>query len=314
MPPVKMIIPGEWWDSYIYRAKLHLFGRDGDVRTVDWQQLVDTWPTGENLRLPMDAAFGDGRYLYGSHWRRVFADAEVRAVLGRKFDALSRTDLIVDDDRMEAVTIDRRRWEQAFPFSDMTVYTNTLFTASPEGLYEYPWDWGDRGHVEPPGLTGDRRWDAPLVALEAGYNSVAVAAGDAGLFELPVRQTDWNPFMGPRVSTSPAQRLGTHCSDCHWLYYSLLGSSHLIGGALAAFRRETGEESTREFETVLEAEEIFARSLRVASEFPDLVLMKRVVTCGVRKTRYIGQEAATFWRLVITQDGGARLNGSTLLD
>ena len=41
MPPVKLVIPGEWWDISLYRGKLHLFGRDGVVRTIDWHQLID---------------------------------------------------------------------------------------------------------------------------------------------------------------------------------------------------------------------------------------------------------------------------------
>lgn len=263
---MKLTIPGHWWDSYLYRGKLHLFARDGEARTIDWQRLVEEWPTGRRLRLPMDAAFGDGGYLYGSRWRRMFGDRDVRRVLQRKFDALSRAELTVDRERLDAATIHRTTWPTAFPFSDMTVYANRLFTASPEGLFEYPWDWGDHPDAIPPDFDGDRRWDAPLVAVEAAYGRVALAAGDAGLHELPLERYPLQPLGAPSVSDAPEHLLTTHCSDCHWLYYSVLGSSHLTGGALAAFRREVGEESPREFETVVQAEEIFERSLRSDSD------------------------------------------------
>lgn len=49
MLPLKLTIRGEWWDSYVYRGKLHLFSRDGRVVTLDWDRLISELPVARYL-------------------------------------------------------------------------------------------------------------------------------------------------------------------------------------------------------------------------------------------------------------------------
>jgi hypothetical protein len=223
--------------------------------------MMGNWPVGPDLELPMYAALANGRYLYGAHWQRIFADPEIRAAMRKKFDQLARRPLLASAKQVDDATIHEALWPHAFPFADISVYGNRVYTASPEGLFVYDWVWEDIDDTRTP-IAGERRWDAPLMAIETGYGTIAMAAGDAGLFELPVDDYAATSIH-PR---DPDQRLSTHTSDLHWMYYSVLGSSRYSGGALASFRRATGEDAPREFDRVLTPSEIFAGEIHGESE------------------------------------------------
>ena len=110
-------------------------------------------------------------------------------------------------------------------------------------------------------VKGRRRWDAPVVAVKPAYETLAVAAGEEGLWELPAFA--FRGRRSPFVKNAPprrVQRIKGHVSDCHWLYYSVLGSSHLRAGAVAAYRREQGSDSEREWVGEIEVDEIFGHT------------------------------------------------------
>jgi hypothetical protein len=269
MVPLVLFIPGEWWDSYIYRGKLHLFSREGDVVTIDWAKLISDTPVAPGLELARDCAFADGRYLYGSHWRRVFSDAEVRGVLEDKFARLARTPLQPSKQALKSCVIEAARLDLPFPFADLAVYSNLLLTASSEGLHTSSWNRSDNRWRDYT-YHGRREADTPILALDVAYRTVAMAAGDAGLYEMALALDDsWYRLNGDAAAARLRQDSEHHCSNCHWLYFSVLSSSHYDINALAAYayvRAESGEPE-REHVRTFDVRSVFGDSQTAAPEY-----------------------------------------------
>ena len=225
MRPVKLVIPGEWWDSLIYAGHLFLFGRDGTVRVIEWNRLIDFWDVPPDLRIAMHCAFARGDSLYGGRWRPVVNDPDVRHILREKFDRLSRRNLVLEAQQLERHTVDRQDIGFSFPHSDIAAYARSLWVASPEGLEVSHWN----DDVKRLGLDARRIWDCPLLSLSPNYGTIAMAAGDEGLHELRIDS----------ATRVPRRTVDANCTGCDWLYYSVYASSHDEPSHLASYQRYT---------------------------------------------------------------------------
>ena len=93
MQPLKLIIPGKYWDTQIYSGKLYLFGISGQLVTIDWERLISSWNISNNLKLALICAFLRSDYLYGEDLNFLFKDDEIKNVVEKKFKSLSDMDL-----------------------------------------------------------------------------------------------------------------------------------------------------------------------------------------------------------------------------
>ena len=59
------IIPGRYWDSRIYRGRLHLFGMEGDILTLGWDALIGRLRVRDDLKLAARSAFQRSDFFYG---------------------------------------------------------------------------------------------------------------------------------------------------------------------------------------------------------------------------------------------------------
>lgn len=228
IPPLKIVLNGEFWDSHIYKGKLYLFTIDGDVHTVDWDRLVAEYPLPDDLVLPMECAFARSNYLYGDQWNLLYQDPEVRTVVQRKFMRLStesQNPLVAD---WKKFLLGTHASPFPFPHSDTTIYMNNLYSVSKSGLFTFP---SRKLHAKrPKKYQAERIWDCPVISVDASYFTLALAAGEEGLFEFDL--TD--PTSGvPERDKKPID--SRHFSDCSWAYYSIMGSSHEVGGILLEY-------------------------------------------------------------------------------
>jgi hypothetical protein len=256
MQPLKLTIPGRYWDSQLYAGRLYLFERDGTLRTINWDQLISGWELDPSLRLAMECAFCRSDYLYGNQWSLAFSDRDIQAVLRSKFDRLAAVQLEVSATRLDEVLIGAQKSPFPFPHADSTIYGKNLFVACSEGIFRATCNKRTKNPVS---TKPEKTWDAATQAISASYGSLAIAAGDDGLFELPVsngRPTD-------RQAMS-AQVAPENCTDCSWAFYSIFASSHLNSGYLASFKKEREDHQyphhpafRRVFKGVIPAEDIF---------------------------------------------------------
>lgn len=251
MQPLKLTIPGKFWDSLIYKGRLYVFGRDGDIRIVNWDKLVCEWHLQDKLRVAMLCAFCRSDYLYGDRWSLLFSDEQVRELIQHKFEMLRKQELYLRADRLERFLVGRQDNDFPFPHTAATIYAETLYIASSAGLFRAKCN---KKTKYPISTRIEKRWDCPISALAASYGTMALAAGDEGLFESGLNN-DWTANRA-----DPKQIYNENCVDCNWAFYSIYGSSHLVGGKLASFKKTTPLDGgfERELQSVISGTDIFS--------------------------------------------------------
>jgi hypothetical protein len=232
MQPLRIVIPGEYWDSQIYSGRLFLFERTGDIRTLDWDKTIQEWAVTPKLRIALECAFRRSDYLYGDRWNLLLSDEEIKDLILRKFHLLGKEDLVLPTNRLEKVTLGRQKNPFPFPHSDLTIYQKNMYAASKSGLFRA--SCGTKT-THPVSTRPEKKWDGPIHSLAASYGNLALASGSEGLFEFEINQDHarWDSEKSPISQLSKK-----HCSSCNWLFYSIYGSSHTeSGGFLASFEK-----------------------------------------------------------------------------
>ncbi len=278
MSPLKLTIPGHYWDTQIYRGRLHLFDIEGRILTLDWDRLIEALAVDNALKLALVCAFKRSDYLYRVAATGIFQDEEFKSTMNNRFSTLAETPLVIEKEQIREASLGHQDNLFPFPHADSTVYYRRLYVASQSGVFSA----NCNGQTKYPVSTRvDRLWDGPVLALGASYNSVALAAGEEGLWEYNLNFAGegglWeyepdSPFT--RLSeftsrTNPRPLTGQHCSECQWAFHSVYGSSSTGPGVLAAYhrtRRESDEESytlrrksyRREFDRLIPEKEIFS--------------------------------------------------------
>ncbi len=252
MQPVKLTIPGKYWDSQIYAGRLYLFGRDGEISTLDWEHLITEWKIERNLRLVMDCAFTRSDYLYGDRWTLLFSDEEIKKIIIDKFKRLLIYIFEVSDNQLSSATIRKQNNPFPFPHTDSTIYKKSLYVTSKDGVFRSSCQ---KSSGYPVSTRPEKKCDTPVVGIAASYNSLALAAGNEGLFELHLGN-DWY---------SDEERLEnlakTNCIACNWVFYSIYGSSHVEQCYLANYVKEINKDEQnyfkRTFDRYISDQEIF---------------------------------------------------------
>lgn len=260
MQPVKITIPGEYWDSQIYAGRLYLFGLSGDIITLDWNNLIEDFRIDESLRLVVKAAFQESNLFY--HSRNVlFQDQDIKNVILSKFDKLvmlaKQGDLTVSDKKMSSLEVGHQDNSFPFPHNDSQIYGKTLYVGSQEGIHSATIEKRTKTKC-PINTQIQRKWDCHVSAMSASDDCLALAAGSEGLFEMSLLN------QGELKNLSKQ-----NCIDCNWTFYSIYASSHVCSGYLAEFEKENhfdveGENSyhqrssvQRNFKGLISDKEIF---------------------------------------------------------
>ncbi len=284
MQPVKIAIPGRYWDSFIYKGVLYLWDVDGSVRAIDWKDMILEWPIDPALKLAMRCAFLQSDYLCDESLDLLFYDPEVRELVQSKFLCLAKADL-VPSPRALAIT-EKGKQDNPFPFphSDLDVYYNRAYVAGPSGVFS-----GSIGaHTKYPISTRpERKWDAPVRRVSASCDSLAMAAGDDGLFQMSLTGSD---FWGLEDADGPLRLAEEPCVDCNWTYWSIFASTP-TGGYLASFRRdEKSSERHREFEKLVSSHELWGQDGYCWGVKDKLCLLADALIKVIRYTPWVDQE------------------------
>jgi len=250
MQPLKLIIPGEFWDSFIYKGRLYLFCLDGSVLTLKWDAFIENWRVDPALNIVFKSAFQRSDYLYRDEVQELLRDDEVLPVITKKFERLAQSELHATPLMIQRAVAGHQTTPAEFPHADIDIYGDQLFMAGRSGLYMAKCS---KKTKHPISTKVHRRWDAPILSVAASYGTLALAAGSDGLFELSASPYEFSSLRDPRlVSESP-------CRDCSWAYYSLFASSDR-SGYLADYKKNLslpGGELARDFEKLETARQIF---------------------------------------------------------
>jgi hypothetical protein len=133
-PPVRLTIPGEYWDSQVYAGTLYLFGQSGELITLSWERLVAELPVPAELRVAANAALLGNHSLYEPGARQLVEDPEIRPIVMDKFRRLA-SDLAgweLADARQKKV----QENVLPFPHNDSEMHYNRLLDC-PECIREF---------------------------------------------------------------------------------------------------------------------------------------------------------------------------------
>ena len=284
MSPLKLIIPGRYWDSQIYRGRLHLFGMAGEILTLDWDRLIDNLPVDDRLRLAVRSAFQRSDLLYGEAATEIFHDVEFRELMSRRFHVLAQTPLELNGPEIDRTMAGKQDNLFPFPHADSEIYNRRLYVSSRTGVFAANCG-GPTKH--PVSTRIEPLSEMPVSAVRASYRSLALAAGEEGLW-----QYNLDDFMeGARTERVASQ----HCSECQWAFHSIYGSSSTGAGVLASYlkRRELVEWARREewrrtLDRVIPDSEIFADFESADSEYSWAAQDKicQVTTGSIRVAKY----------------------------
>src|SRR5258708_4701472 len=89
MQPLKLTIPGSYYDTQIYSGRLYLWCNDNSLRSLNWDELIDSLKLQEPLKLAAQCGFKRSDYLYGTHWDLIFQDSEIQTAITEKFEKLA---------------------------------------------------------------------------------------------------------------------------------------------------------------------------------------------------------------------------------
>jgi len=228
MQPLKLTIEGAFWDSFLYAGRLYLFHDDGSVRGIEWDRLLEALALPETHHLAFRCAFLQSDYLYSPDVHLIFGDGDFRELLANKFRALSETPLHIDHAALNRLTTSHQQSKLPFPHTDITIYNSQLYAASMSGIWQARVGRGLKNFIS---TRTHRIWDAATHAISASYGTVAAAAGDEGLYEIPVNE---QRFPDP----APTLAAQDHCTDVDWCFHSLFGTSHVGGGFLCDYDKQ----------------------------------------------------------------------------
>lgn len=257
MSPLKLTIPGQYWDSQIYRGRLYLVDRRGRILTLDWDKLIENLGVENSLELATVCAFKRSDYLYRVAATGILHDEEFKTILNQRFARLAKTPLVVEKEQVTTSTLGEQDNPFPFPHTDSTVYNRRLYISSRSGVFSA----NCNGQTKYPVSTSVKMlWEAPVFALGASYGSLALAAGDAGLWEYALDDSFAESYDWETAPQSSLQNLTEqHCTDCQWAFYSIFGSSLKGPGVLAAYQKKAESDYVRrrEFNRLIPDEEIF---------------------------------------------------------
>ena len=256
MQPLRFIVPGQYWDSQVYRGRLYLFGMDGSIITVNWDSLIKSLSIDDVLRLPLKCAFLRSDYLYGYQLQDLFSDPEVRDLVRDKFSRLAESSFSVSRKSLQTHKIGQQDNLCLFPHSDCEIYDRTLYVSAPTGVVKA----GASGRTKYPISTRvEKCWDAPVHSISASYGSLALAAGEDGLFEFNL-DFEWEYFV--KRYSNPKKIASQHCTACSWAFHSIFGSTQ-SGGFLASFNKEKSNEEPkgrRSFDQLFTASDLWDKT------------------------------------------------------
>ena len=249
MRPVRLLIPGEYWDSLIYKGLLFLFGRDGTIKTVDWDGLVHNLKFPTELGVVLECAFSKGSYLYGRHWALLLSDPDIKAVITLKFAKLSETPVEVSNELLNRYTVAEQDNRFSFPHNDAHVYYDHIYIASDDGISSAK--CGKRT-AKPVSRRVIKLTDCPALAFSAKYRALAIAAGVEGLYEFRLDNAS-----AEEDSLRQLSKQSTLNSE--WLYHNVLGSSDhgLVIAEFDNYYDNQSELRERKFRTLLHGKEVF---------------------------------------------------------
>ena len=235
----RIIIYGDFWDSYIYSNQLILIGFNGTISSYDWENIVLSKNLPEESVLAYHCAFLQSDYLYRATNTGIFEDSEFKNILQNKFERM--IDLEFNYKELENFRTTKKPIELKRLTIDLNIYHNILYYCDSDGLYLKKLNrYAKNNYLA---AHESKLWDCRILGLNFGYaGRLGLAASSEGLFEMNSFEYDRYPEDKFRIvekvdDYTIYQISQNHSSYCSWSYSSLFSGSYVGESELFGFKR-----------------------------------------------------------------------------
>lgn len=271
LAPLRIIIPGRYYDSQIYRGRLYIWTMDGSVRVYDWNKLVNSVVMPKfKVRLPFVFGFMEGNFLYNKKVAYIFGEDDYHSVLLRQYQNLACQPVTISLDELTSTRLQELNMPLSELPSDTEVYANNVYFAVDSGIYRRVLN---RNASDPSiGPKDTKLWDCRILTLKANkYPQIALSAGSEGLFELNlVKDEAIRPQALESIEETKVYRISSKPSSfSNYSFLSVFSSSYVDDSFMALFNwKPLGDEIAsrigyknlkvyRDFDEVIDAKDIF---------------------------------------------------------
>lgn len=230
MNPARINIQGNYWDCQIYRGRLYLFTINGTVKTIKWNELIDSLQEDVFVRIALNYAYKNGRNLYHPELHDLFGDDDIRDLLRRKFNSLSTKDFTITEEQLQEFLIA----EQDSPFNelhtDSEVLSNKLYVLTHNSLESTTIHTKSKRY--PVERNPEKHFDLYGFSIRANkFARLAVSAGDDGLMEYNGSSSYLWSFHNAKRMIKVSDR---HSSFADYSFLSIYNSS-LAGDSFMSY-------------------------------------------------------------------------------
>ncbi len=291
MQNLKLTIEGEWWDSLLYKGRLHLFGMDGSLQSFNWEELV------KDLGCDIGGGAQDAFRFAFSESNVLYRDVLSTSKLGEAFSRLERDNFSVSKKRLFEYLVTHEDSCFPFPHAASSFYYDRLIIASPEGIHGALYDIDNDNLLKPSKLT-----DLPSDQASPSHYAIAIAGGEEGLFEIDLGSNK-DEWLAPKNLTPVSTRT---TEACDWMFGSIVATSIDSGSYFARYEQmkikdlhvvSQGNQDSRKNEKVI--------TVRKLSNIEDLGQLLPPQTEGQRET----SQKSFIWG---SQDKFYRVEGSSI--
>jgi hypothetical protein len=237
LSPLKIVVPGHFYDCQIYRGKLYLWTMDGFVQVYDWNKLVNYVVMPKfTVRLPFVFGFMEGNFLYNKKVSYIFGEDVFHSVLLEQYQSLANQQIVIAAEDLAKAKLQ----ELNVPLNelpiDTEVFANNLYFAVDSGIYRKVLHFSAN---EPSiGPKDTQLWDCRVLSLRANkFPQIALSAGSEGLFELNlVKDATIRPQAIESVEETNVYRISNKPSSfSNYSFLSVFSSSYVEESFLALF-------------------------------------------------------------------------------
>lgn len=253
MQAIKLVVPGEYWDSQLYAGYLYLFGDSGNLIAVDWNSAVNhILSEDRSLKMAAHTAFLESNLFYEKGVQLLLQDSEINSILLARFKSLAGMNLQLDLKKLKAASITYKDNPLPFPHADSEIYYRRLYVGLKEGVF---YSGCNGKNVKEDSV---KVWDTPTFDITASqsYTTLAYAAGSEGLFQQKFQLNETE-----KEQKKPTIVSENHCTACKWTDFNIYATSHVDKSFFASFKKTTSKENkhktVRQFEKIIPANEIF---------------------------------------------------------
>ena len=235
--PIRIIIPGNFYDCQIYRGYLYLWTMRGSVDVYDWNKLLNIKIIPRfSVRLPFVFGFMEGNFLYNGKVSYIFSEDKYNSLLLDQYNELVNNTIEISNEELEFARIQ----EIDLPFNelptDSEVYANNLYFALESGIYRRVLNQGDENKIIGP--KDIKLWDCRILSLRANkYPQIALSAGSEGLFELNlVKDSAIKPQTLEKIEDTKILKISSKSSSfSNYSFLSIFSSSYVEDSFMALF-------------------------------------------------------------------------------